>query len=304
MFVFVFMKKGVILGIIFLGFIFVCFSLVNAKITGKAQQGNVDVSLQVGNAVPAINFWEGPWNIFPIPDDSVNVDFEVTISDDNGYQDISSVTFDFTNEGIIKSGTCIESSGGGTIAIYSCSVDMDFYDIGGASNPWTITIYASDGVNNVDKSSDYLDLNFPYFIYGTMLYMKLDTSSISWGAVSPDSVNLPAINPIKMSNIANTPISGVHITGHSLGHATSTEIIDASSFGVNEQLPGCVDAQSLAESVEVEVAGASLQVGDYNLVPEANQDLYFCLINLGSISTGSYTSGDGGGSWSLRITDI
>jgi len=301
-------KKGVLIVVILM----VSILSVNAgffnKITGKALEKDVDVSVTIGNDSPIIEEINPPTVLDLSEDGSANIPFNFIVYDPNGVSDLddSSVVGNYhcsdntpNNYDTIRTGVCRVESGdekldgtswgyeGEFVRRYSCDVDMYYYDDArvndlGIGN-WVIEIEMKDSVGNlvVDNSVK--------FAPNEMNGLKVDSNLVSWTALSPGSQGVIAENPIKIYNTGNAYFDGssdayrLKITGSNLyGITDNSQYISASNFKVNNEnfLDCSIEGSALLHDALIIMPDVDLKNGDNTQEGHAESEVYFCLTQL------------------------
>lgn len=284
--------------------VLILMSFVSAGIfdwlkTGKATSQPQDVSLTVSGLVPQIIYVEDIDNggvnpIFPNELDlpsPVSVVFIVTVSDDNGVDNIddTSVSADFIF-GLEpkRSGSCswVVDNPDGISANYSCSVDMNYYTPAGT---WVVTVYAED-----------LDTNFAVpdtsesFDYAILKAMTISPSTISFGSVATLASNIEATDdPVTITNTGNYD-GAVSVQGYDLyGLTDNTEVIPVANFAV-----GTISGSECSATVLVNGVSQSITGSNSNPGIGGTEEIYYCLTFVPNVASQDYsTTATGGQSW-------
>jgi len=318
-------KKRVLLGMVF-GIMILSIVSVSAGwrdwfTFGEEEEGlegelaeSADVTITMANAPPTIQSWTQPTPTTVTACSVTLITFTVTMFDDNGDSDLvggaSGVSVNLTRTGeqdrpAIPAACIPGTPNGDKLLVFSCSVNMQFYD---QTGDWTITVTATDSAGDSATNSPQASdggVNYPYFPYGSLLAIELaDTNdptvpldTLQWTGVTSSTVNDRSDTDMIVTNCGNVDItasgtSWLSIIGRDLISATdpitNTDKIEPNSFLVDENtLPDpCGLGQTINKpAADLNIDGASLLRG-----AAQTRNLYFCI---GSINpTGSAVSAD------------
>jgi hypothetical protein len=223
----------------------------------------------ITNQPPDIYFIESIPTKDPTGSSTTPVIFIVSVSDINGYSDISSVSAEFNMTGeVTRIGDCDNDNViNSTARNYSCSVDMQYYDANGI---WSVMVYAED-------TSSENDTEWSSFTYNLLTSWVMDVYSLNFGSIYHGENYIGATeNPIILTNTGNDDFSGkIKVTALDLtGVTNSSEYIPAESFSVNIT----ADAHGgdvLVNDTVVTVTGTFLNRG-----LDSEEALYFYILNV------------------------
>ncbi|MBU0958910.1 MAG: hypothetical protein KKB31_03105, partial [Nanoarchaeota archaeon] len=233
----------------------------------------------------------------PIEGGVVTTNFEVRVSDSNGYADIddSSVRVDFfkateTN----RSGTCslsvpdVESDG--LASSYSCSVNMWYYDQSGS---WTINVYAlDDGANPASNKTRTLTYN----VLNAMQIVS-PIGSLSWLPLASGAQDQGADNDPSVINNTGNFDGTIRISAYELdGETTPGEYINSTFFSVSGVSGNECTGVPLGYAGNAVDTLISSNRGPPNLVSE----IYYCL-DVPIVSAQAYSTSIRGASFSWSI---
>ncbi len=308
-------KKGVLIIVILM----ISILGVNAgffdKITGKALEEDVDVSITIGNDPPVIVEVNPPTVLDLSEDGFTNIGFNFIVYDPNGVNDLddSSVVGNYycsdntpNNYDTRRVGICRVESGdeeldgtswdyaGEFVRRYSCDVDMYYYDDAFPKDSWVIEIEIKDSGNNLVTNNEIK------FAPNEMNGLKVDSSLVSWTPLSPGSIGVAAESPIKIYNTGNAYFDGssdayrLKITGSNLyGVTDNTQYIPAINFKINNNVfTDCAtEGIGLQNLVQVIMPVINLKNGDNLQSGHAESEVYFCLTQLDSgLSSQEYST--------------
>jgi hypothetical protein len=296
----------VLLGLLCIGFFY--FNSSDNKVfndlKGSLGESSLSVSAGLRNSRPVVESWETPLESsappIPIENDLKPVTFNVVVSDRNGYRDLTRAGASITGKFIdLNNGAIIgeqeRSTGSDCVfissrnpreAIFQCTINMQYWDEPG-TDKWTIQITATDARRASDtKSSSSVNSNYPFFSYGSLLGMATDKASISFQEFNIDTQNMPsAENPVIVRNTGNVPVtasgtSWIKVTGKNLVGQDSGEVMDVSSFAVNDFNDCTTGFDALVDNTAVQVNGVqySRRPGD-DASGLGRSSLYFCIGN-------------------------
>jgi hypothetical protein len=338
-------KKGIALALMLGFFMIVSVMSVSAKWYEFGNKDNflgklfaskpVNVSVTMGNSPPQIIMIHDPGITSPRENDIAVVTIKVTAFDSNGMANIDGAPAQlFLNLTNPKNNLAIPSLTGDNLRVgygctplaetttftvnWSCSVDMQYWDIGGSMNKWNITARIVDDTttDSGTNTSNSADPKLAQFQYSTLAGMVTDRVLLTWSDVSATTTNQPADNPaINITNVGNVNISGVladnkliTVTGYNLtGVSTSTNLFYSESFTADDA-SNCAAAglEALNHSIAKNITGAKFERRPKS-DPTSNATIYFCLKNVkpSPIPSDSYvankSSPGNGGSWMIGL---
>jgi len=233
-----------------------------------------------------------------IPGDVVYITFNVTVSDLNGVADISNVNASFSRGGVTRyNSSCVPVDLGLTLANYSCTIDLWYFDEPGL---WNVNAIANDTGNL--QSADF----FETFILSETIAVS-HPSNLSWPTLLPGDENILSDIVLLLNNTGNANISvgNVNVTGiNLLGLDDSSFIINASNFTVST-FPSCDIGPVMVNGTSISITGANLSRGNnsLNLLNEdsGQEQLFVCLEQVPATLPPQEYSASGDTVWELTI---
>jgi len=209
-----------------------------------------------------------------------------------------------------RTGNCVDlGKYTASTANYSCTILMQYWDIGGVSNPWIIHIDVQNSKGGIGSKDSDDSLNFPHFRYGTLLANNIDRSSIGWTGVNAATTNIGANNDpiwiLNTGNVAVTAISGdntgVVVKGQDLNGINPLNKIYSESFAASG-IDDCVSANIiLTENTAVEIVGVGYSRRP-NSETAGKDDVFFCIKQIlpQPLKVDSYSTSI---AWDLGVSD-
>lgn len=276
---------------------------IKDSITGHAtsQDTNVSVTI-VGTAKAQIYSVSSIPAQSPVENSYTNVTFSAVMCDPDGVSDLNdtSVSANFTrlNEAVRSNSTCSHVSDlNGTCANYSCTIDMWYFDGAGV---WNVTVSGTD-LGNLSLAQN----TTTSFTFNQLKAMVIFPFSLNWTAISPGGINQTASNdPTTINNTGN--FNGtVAVTGLDLfGETITTEVFGVDNFTVNVLNGGSPPAECQTDFLQnatlQNVTNSAANVGNLSSGSGAGQEeLYYCIPLVPSISSQEYSTVQAGGSWTV-----
>ncbi|MCH7561316.1 MAG: VCBS repeat-containing protein, partial [Thaumarchaeota archaeon] len=146
---------------------------------------------------------------------NVNVLFNVT--DTDGFADLNDslarCDLSKTGEATRNSTSCTAQNQSGNDLVYSCTVNMQFYDSAGN---WNVTCYAEDnsGLNNTNNTETAT--------VNALNYVTQDLSSLNWSSLIPGNNDKEAQAPLILSNGGNQNYSDFNISSQNATFSSNT----------------------------------------------------------------------------------
>ena len=338
------MKRGkvVFAGFILMIFLFASLGFIFAEEGELAAAKPADVSVSLSNSVPTIVSWTRPdydstngatFDAWPPTACStttvqrvtgVSEGLVVTISDANGYSDLddtASVTVTITGS-VTVNPTCtlIGPGSGPNEADFHCTFDMDFFNEGGLSNNWDITVTAvtddsggsASGVPLVSDGS----ATQPYFNFGTLVDLDISDEgdpgdgsldTLTWSGVQTTSTDVNSDQFLIVRNCGNIDIDGTNgfsasdsyitVRGRDLVNPGATDYMEPDTFFVDEATDSCDtgvgqqldNVNNLGDDSGIDpisVLDLAIPTGE-----SSNANMYFCLESINPDAPGC-TPGD------------
>jgi len=333
------MFGSVVLIVFLIVFLFASLSFVYAddELEGElAASKPADVSITLGNSDPDIVSWTRPdydstngatfdaWPPTACNNPSattieriagVSEGLVVTISDANGDNDLDGtavVTVTVTGS-VTVNPTCTligTSIDGDNFADFHCPFDMDFFNEGGLSNNWDITITAATddsggSASGVPLASDG-SANRPYFNYGTLVDLEISDDgdpgdgsldTLTWSGIQATSTDVDANEYLIVQNCGNIAIDGsssfsasdsyITVKGRDLVNSPTTDYMEPDTFFVDQAIGSCTgdtgqQLDNIDEGDDTNVVAISvLDVGIPTGASSTN-NMYFCLNDINS----------------------
>jgi len=262
--------------------------------------------------------------------------FTVVMYDPDGEGDLitdGTVTVQFSNGGVNRppaAVSCIVGSAGGDAnrVDFTCpAITMNFYDDGGAGDPWTVTVVGNDGTTvggeatNGANSGTQVSLGnshatYPHFLYGTQKWPQLKDDNdpadyslgddtLSWDNIATTTTNDVADRFLTARNCGNVVIPSIAIIGDNLESDDTTTPIEPDSFSVAQEDPTpCDGGQTITQITGVDpVTNSLIAVGS----APPDKDFYFCLESINPdgnpspIDVGAYDSTPPASPWTLTF---
>jgi len=286
-------KKGVYVTIFFISTVLL-ISIVSAglweKITGKAagpQPQNIALNVVGANPI-IIESIIDPGAQDPTEANTptpTTVTFTIWVTDPDGRQDIDPTTVKawFTKPGSPDKAKVLcsfSANEDGNTDIYSCSIDMDYFD---ASGDWDMRAEAAD-FGNTATIEDALGITFTY---NQLAAMTNSQPSLTWPNLVPSAVDQTSDNdPATITNTGNY-VGNVKITAYDLV-GTDLTLFPANHFtigettGLLEECDAPATATQMTDSTPAIVATTS-GGGDTN-------DLYYCITTVPIVPTQAYAT--------------
>ncbi len=251
-----------------------------------------EVTYALPNQPPTIDSVDAIPPILPLEETTRQVIFNVQVSDPDGYTDISSVSAQFSyGAEPVRSGGCVLQSGAGNTAIYTCTVDMWYYDMGLVF--WNVLVTATDSQAQQDTD------NTQTFEYQELRAIVIDSPvSLSWSPLNPGSSTPISSNndPTVVRNTGNAENSFIFITAYDLiGQTNPIYTIPALNFRAGPTFGAECSASQLSHGVPIWIFGANLPRG-----PGATEQIYYCLTSVPYVSSQAY-SATGANAWRIEI---
>ncbi|MBU0894113.1 MAG: hypothetical protein KKF48_01460 [Nanoarchaeota archaeon] len=319
-------KKGKIVLVSFVTIIFLIllisitsagfFDNIKKTITGKAVS-QVGINITVGapeirivyNNSAVIKSLAATFNSAPLAT-TVIINFSVYLASgiENLNHSTAGINFTKGSEETRFNSTCVNRDWSGNGANFTCNVTMWWWD---ASGSWGIIAYVRDNNSNFATNSS------TNFSIASTTGFQMGPVNLTW-TVSPNSINqTPNDDPITLNNTGNkeigtsaaSSISNISLNATDLrGETTTTEVIWAANFsvalssgGTFPNLDECADSFMVNDTF-INISDSVLPNGNYTINDGTGQEqLHFCVINIGSISSQSYST-KSGGTWTLQTT--
>jgi hypothetical protein len=247
------------------------------------------------NAPPTITYIQQIPNTDLTEENYTNVEFNVTVSDENGASDInySSVIANFTREGeTLRSGSCTNISGQDTPTTmnFSCTIEMWYWDENGN---WNITVTASD--NNGESAINTTE----YFQINLLQAIKIAPNGIFWNNLVSGAENQTASNSTVINNTGNYNATGkIEINATNLYNGEF--YIDVANISMGTDTGSECNGTFMQASEDVAVSGVVLERGNLTL-GTSNDTIYYCMIEVPSnLPSGTYDTTTAG-AWTIRL---
>lgn len=276
------------------------------KITGRATDRPVNLSLSAANRPPQIVYVDSP-TVTMTEDSFVDVLFYFTV-----YEPDKTFTLNFSTDvaNFSKPGEVTRENLScafvGDIdpsqkyGNFSCTIRMWYFDGPGA---WNITVAISDNSwNNATNTTQIATVNqLTAFVQSPDL--------LTWATFSPNSYNLTSTNdPLLLNNTGNANITALSINATDLvGETDSNYSIYSGNFSVHINQGGSPPAEcggTLMEHYNFKNVTSGLLPKGNHSVNDGNtgqEQLYYCLTYAGNELTQQTYSTLTEGSWTVKI---
>ncbi len=232
---------------------------------------NFIYEISSGNNAPTITNVQSLSNQNPTEGTINSVNIKFTVSDTNGHSDLnhSAANVSFIKDAITRTGTCSNNTIDSTTTNYSCSVNMNYYDLPGT---WTINVSAED--NSAETVYD----DASSFTYNSLYAFELTKDDISFASATVGINNINASDdPQVLSNTGNGAFTYINLTSYELSNGVDT--IGSGNFTIN----ATNDAKGINTIGTILIPDASLTVS-------GTQNLFLWVDIPSGISSGSYTT--------------
>ncbi|MEK6917650.1 MAG: hypothetical protein AABW51_01765 [Nanoarchaeota archaeon] len=250
-----------------------------------------NITYTQANQAPTIDSISSIPSLPPIENSMRPVTFNVSVSDPDGYTDITSVSaqFSMAGEPTRINSSCTLQNGAGNNANYSCTINMQYYDKDGN---WNVTI------NVTDSQSQQGTNNSQIFVYQLLkaIVINSPTTGLTWPGLSQGQTNIFSNNdPTVIENTGNYQ-GPILITAFDLfGQTNPAQIISASNFIAGPASGLECTATQLSNNFQISIAGSNLLRG-----PGAQTQIYYCLNSVPLVSSQDY-SASGASSWIIAV---
>jgi len=279
----------------------------NVNLEGELAD-SFNIGITMNNQAPTITSWVAPsGNPTPCTTTALGA-FVVSVTDPDGDSDLADggiVKAYFYRGAILRpvtghlgAVTCVAGTpNGDNVLEFTCpSITMNYWDLGGTSNPWTINITATDGTSRATNNANLgyqislgvAHATYPHFVYGTAVSPQIKddndvdyttsgagTDTLAWGSIVTSSADVAADRYLVTRNCGNIAIATTSITGTELESATTTTNIEPDSFSVRAANPlVCNNGQTIPKSTALSVTSGTVPVSTGT---ETTNSFYFCL---------------------------
>lgn len=261
------------------------------------------------NQAPTVNYVSPIAGVNPTEGSTTSVSFKFTASDAGGTFDLDSSTakanFSRTGEELRQNSSCIAVSGETTSTTqnYSCTVLMYYYD---AAGTWNVTASIAD-LSGVFAKNDSTN-----FTYNQLQAIVISPSSLSWSTFVQEATNQTSNNdPSVINNTGNYNAASITVTALNLhGESVSSEYFSVGNFTVDIETGGSPPAECLGTTMSngtaVAITGATLNRGN-NSVNDGStgqEQFYYCITNVPSLSSQTYSTSYTAGAWKISILAV
>ena len=266
------------------------------------------LNITVGNTAPQIIFVETIPSVDITESSTVAVTFSFLAKDLDGVGNLNdaSAIASFNRSGeITRSNSCsLIGSVDSTTKNYSCTINIWYFDGAGT---WTInaTITDNNGANTENTTTG--------FTLNPTTAMQMSPGILTWDPLSVIDRNQTSNNdPLLLNNTGNDNNLNVNITAIDLsGETIPSEYIFAGNFTVDIETgeicsgAACIecDGKRMVNATTELINGAVLPKGNHSINDGSTgqEQLYFCMTALNTISTQSYSTA-GVGTWIILIS--
>jgi len=263
----------------------------------------------VTNVAPEVTFVSSNVNntFSPNEGDIREIEFTLTVNDQDGIADISNVSANFTlaGEPLRLNDTCIDlGSLDANNKNFSCTIGMQYFDSNG---DWAISIEANDS-SGVTAQNNSLS-----FTYNLLTGMNLSVNTLTLASANPGDYNVTNSSDTSFLNVTNTGnqlLLYINVTGIDLGAAGTTSYIPAENFTFSN-ISIDYDGTSKEECMDETINGAQSQnlVNNTEVIVNGTiargaaetSSLYLCLRHVPAGITGVSYNTLLGGSWTIKV---
>ena len=189
--------------------------IADTECTG--QDCSVGASLTVGNSAPTITDVESGITITLTGESTVPVNVIFNVTDTNGFGDLNDskswCALTKSGEATRNSTSCTAQNQSGNDLVYSCPLDMQFYDAAGV---WNVTCFAED-INGLSDTN-----NTETATVNDLNHVSQNVLSLNWTSVNPGNTNEEAQIPLILSNGGNQNYSSFNITSQNAISGSNT----------------------------------------------------------------------------------
>jgi len=318
-------KKGIYFGLLLLTATLVVSGVASGIFHKEPELSPFNASVSITNDPPVVTFVHVTDingftdEVFPIINSTASALVTFIAEDPNGAGDLDDTSgfVDLTGPPSVNAArdsgsTCSQvacPSCTGIQANFSCTVQMQYYDLNG-TNAWNVN------ASIADDSGTRTENNTHFFDYNGLIAFEILNESIAWTGIGigAGDINQTADSTLVIENLGNVFVSNIDINASQLNGtgANPEQVIPASDFSgsANSGLgdPQCdstgVTANPFIQSINVPMLDVSLVVTtDLAIVEE---DLFYCIYPslqpLGLSVIQSYsTTEEGTRAWELTL---
>lgn len=222
-----------------------------------ATNSDLDADFTIQNNAPTIPWVEDVASDNPTEASTTTITVIFNATDTDGWLNIdvstAQASLSKAGETTRSSASCTNQTLGSNTQVFSCNVDMYFYDDDGS---WTITATVDD-INSATATNDTTT-----FTYGTLSAMTVDIGAITFGTTLNLGDNDNGANDTTvLTNTGNQDFTTINVKGQDLvGETTPAETVGASNFeAVTSNTANAGD--DLVTNTNVQVTGATLVRG-------------------------------------------
>ncbi len=248
----------------------------------------------------------------PTEDSFTNVFFNFTAYDPDGFADLkdASARANFTRAGepVRQNLTCNKlNTFASNYANYSCAIQMQYFDAAGI---WNISAVINDSLDTVGTNNSNATVT-----YNTLTAFVAHPAALTWASLNQNTVNQTSNNdPLILNNTGNQAVTvgNVQVNATDLvGETDNTKVIYANNFTVANKtgsnaecdLAPANNASAMSKAVFQAVNHSTLGRGNHSVNDgtTGQEQLYFCIRQIGSeISSQAYSTASQG-SWTIKI---
>jgi DNA-directed RNA polymerase specialized sigma24 family protein len=236
----------------------------------------------------------------PTESGTTSITFNFTAYDAEGASTLNDSTaysyFQMAGQTTRQNLSCYAGASSTNYKNYTCSIAMWYFDGNGA---WTINTTINDNTNLYAENASTT------FTYNLLTSMVMSPAALNWPTINLSTVNIGSTNnPITINNTGNAASLKLNVTAYDLrGESTTTQIIPAANFSVDNVTAGCSGVVML-NATSLNITNGTLQRGNNSINTNNNASgqtqLFVCLRGIPqTISSQSYSSGTN--TWVVRI---
>ncbi|MEK6945429.1 MAG: hypothetical protein AABW63_01415 [Nanoarchaeota archaeon] len=268
----------------------------NSTVSSVFKTYNINGSEWNGNC-PIPSLPPSAYSVEPIPsmpplEGAIRpITFNVSVSDSNGYLDITNVAAQFSmlGEPTRINSSCILQSGAGNNANYSCTINMQYYDKDGN---WNVTINATDSQAQQGTNTSQ---TFTYQLLKAMV-INSPVGGLTWPILTSGQTNIQSNNdPTIIENTGNYEGPIIITSKDLVGETTPSDVILALNIKASPISGSECSGTQLTDSFQITISGSNLPRGQ-----SATEDIYYCMAFVPTVTAQTY-SAKGANAWIIEV---
>ncbi|MCX6747089.1 MAG: LamG domain-containing protein, partial [Candidatus Pacearchaeota archaeon] len=291
---------------------FTAYAIDAAGNVNQTEQRTVTITA-AANQAPNLTFV----SVIPATDPTeagvVNINFNATVYDVNGYSNINNsginASFTRTGEAIRENSSCsvISEQSAGNESNFTCAIRMWYWD---ANGTWNITVSAKDNSENSTTN------NTVTFEYNFLKAIIINPNLTTWPTLVQGDTNKTSKQNTTLNNTGNVMINSGNIQINAIdlqGMSTTNKYLNVSnitaSWNANSDSGMCANISQgntgtlLVNATYVGIVGANLSRGNVsaaNATSLGQETLYFCIPKVPMIYSQTYATNNSE-AWTIRI---